>query len=259
MLLETKDGYPYFMKSSDWRIKSLTTALAGYAQLKHEVVLYAKQAFGAQCGEGGGPPPPMLVGYVEPNTDFWRGATELLALTRQNLTKQGLYSEFARLETHLSEVASFLLGVSEKQLAGTPVTDSEYRRLAWIGGEIEDLTLRILKAYEWGGLNNVDREIGLATDVYTYNTSYLEEAVGYAHELYVVVEIEGLLYLTRGAVLSYYEFMHSTRLTDREWQAMLEAGDAPEDPTWTDRIKAGSVSPKTKDSYTYLVGGGGCM
>ena len=49
--------------------------------------------------------------------------------------------------------------------------------------------------------------------------------MGDADEIYVVVEIEGYLYLTRGAVLSYREFLQSIddqRLTDEEWQEQLK-------------------------------------
>ena len=43
---------------------------------------------------------------------------------------------------------------------------------------------------------------------------YLEVGVGNAAEIYVVVPIEGKLYLTRGAVFDYFEFIGNERLTD---------------------------------------------
>jgi len=43
----------------------------------------------------------------------------------------------------------------------------------------------------------------------------------------------GKLYLTRGAVFSYYEFTSNKRITDEEWQAMLKEGRQPALPDWT--------------------------
>ena len=46
------------------------------------------------------------------------------------------------------------------------------------------------------------------------------------------------LYLTRGATFSYYEFVQplGTRLTDEEWQKMLEEKKAPAVPEWMKSI-----------------------
>ncbi|HDM90664.1 MAG TPA: DUF3160 domain-containing protein, partial [candidate division WOR-3 bacterium] len=58
---------------------------------------------------------------------------------------------------------------------------------------------------------------------------------GHANTIYVVVPIGDKLYLTRGAVFSYYEFKYpvSHRLTDEAWQEMIERWRAPDPPPWT--------------------------
>jgi len=63
----------------------------------------------------------------------------------------------------------------------------------------------------------------------------LEEAVGVPAEMYVIVEVEGRLKVTKGALFTYYEFVHpmNDRLTDEAWQEMLAAGDVPDAPEWT--------------------------
>jgi hypothetical protein len=68
----------------------------------------------------------------------------------------------------------------------------------------------------------------------------LEEAVGRVFEIYVVVEIEGQLVLTKGGVFSYYEFPWpmSDRLTDEAWREMLETNQIPERPYWTGSFMA---------------------
>ena len=59
------------------------------------------------------------------------------------------------------------------------------------------------------------------------------------YEIYVVVEIGGYLYLTRGAVLSYREFtrpIDQQRLNDEEWQNYLKEHPREGVPQWMNPI-----------------------
>ncbi len=71
-------------------------------------------------------------------------------------------------------------------------------------------------------------------DVHTDSNSQqaLEEGVGDAFPIYVLVPIEGTLTLAKGGVFSYYEFTVplAERLTDEKWQQMTPR---PERPAWT--------------------------
>ena len=97
--------------------------------------------------------------------------------------------------------------------------------------------------------------MGLVADVYTYHgldASYcLEETVGNADIIWVVVEINGLLYLTRGATFSYYEFKEpiSSRLTDNTWRERLSSKQIPERPAWTEGLYS-SAMPEVKTGYS---------
>ena len=124
---------------------------------------------------------------------------------------------------------SFMLSISRKELAGERVSEKEFRELTWIGGKIESITLRIFGSDH---LPERDKQIALVTDVYARNGRVLEEAVGLGDELYVIAEINGVPYLTRGACFSYYEFQSDERLTNEQWQAMLAKPGAPERPEW---------------------------
>lgn len=62
---------PLFTKTPAWAKRNLSTALAAWTQLRHDMLLYVEQPYIAQAGEGGGPPPPAHVSYVEPNIFFW--------------------------------------------------------------------------------------------------------------------------------------------------------------------------------------------
>ena len=62
----------------------------------------------------------------------------------------------------------------------------------------------------------------------------LEEGVGYPTRIYVVSP-EAPYELTMGAVFTYYEFTVAPedRLTDAAWQEMIESGNLPDRPEWT--------------------------
>ena len=241
---------PYFMQNPEWGKKDLNAALASWAELKHDAILYAKQPMGAECG-GGGPPEPIVKGYVEPNIAFWKKAIELLNNTEQLLKKQGFLTEkISEVTERMREEADFLLRISEKELAGQEPTDEEYDQLQYIGATFENISLDLLRdpnqeLYGWDYVQGADRRVALVADVYTANAdnnpdkSILFEAVGDADEIYVVVEIGGYLYLTRGAVLSYREFIQpidQPRLTDEEWQKELETNPRKGVPEWMKRI-----------------------
>lgn len=86
---EYGEGYPDFMRSERWQYKDLNTALASWAQLKHDTVLYAKQ-FGAEMG---GDEPTIIKHYVEPNVNLYRRVKYLVGLTMDADEKYSLLNK----------------------------------------------------------------------------------------------------------------------------------------------------------------------
>ena len=225
---------PLFMRTRYWQEKNLYTALAAWTELKHDMILYSEQPLAAEAGEGGGPEPPVHLSYVEPNLAFWNGALDLLAYQEKSLSALGaLTEEAASLNKQLRDLATFLLAVSRKEVARERLSLQEFSELSWIGGKIESLTFQALGSDH---LPERERQVALAADVYSCNGRFLEEGVGLADEIYVIAEINGLPYLTRGASFSYYEFQSDNRLTDEEWQGILGRPDRPARPEWTREI-----------------------
>lgn len=247
----TDNKSPYFMQNPNWSKKDLNAALASWAELKNDAILYAKQPMGAECGGGENVPEPVVKGYVEPNVKFWKKASELLENTAKLLKDQNMMTEkIEGVTERLREEVEFLLRVSEKELAGKILTDEEYDQISYIGATFENISLDLLRMpnqnlYNWVDIEGADRKVALVADVYTANAdnnknkAILFEAVGDADEIYVVVEIGGYLYLTRGAVLSYREFVQpidQPRLTDEEWQKQLESNPRKGVPEWMKTI-----------------------
>ena len=260
---------PYFMVTPEWDYKDLNAMLASWAELKHDAILYAKQPMGAECG-GGGPPEPIVKGYVEPNIGFWKKAITLLDNTARLLKEQDMLTDkISGATDRLKEEAEFLLAISEKEVAGKPITDEEYGQLECIGAIFENISLDLVREKDqylmgWDDVQGADKKVALVADVYTANAdnnpekSILFEAVGDADEIYVVVEIDGYLYLTRGAVLSYREFIQPIdmpRLTDEEWQEQLEKNPRKGVPEWMKRIIVPlEKEPEPNEEYHYSSG-----
>ncbi|MDR2694468.1 MAG: DUF3160 domain-containing protein, partial [Chitinispirillales bacterium] len=235
-LQKSDKGYPAFMNTKAWDYKNLNTSLASWAELKHDFVLYTDYPYAAESGECGFqyiPLPDIEVGYVEPNILFWNKLDELVKLTDGTLAKHGLLdTELRRKSGELRKFITFLIGVSKKELAKKPLSAEEYKTIKGIGGAVENFTLTVLDPdidatrLRWSSVTGSDRSIAVVADVYTRNrqgdpkNGILHAATGRANEIYVIVEINGYLYLTRGATFSYYEFVNplGTRLNDEEWQ-----------------------------------------
>ena len=236
---QTDKNNPGFMQTPEWGYKNLNTALASWAELKHDAILYGEQPMAAECG-GAGPPDPIVVGYVEPNLPFWRKMENILQATRLILQQNDCMTDDLKGKTdQLNDYVTFLIQVTEKELRGEKLTEPEYRTLEYMGSSIEYFTLSVvdpdLHLDDWSLVQGPDKSIAIVADIYTRNirgcnkNGILHIATGNANNIYVVVEIEGNLYLTRGATFSYYEFVQplGTRLTDEEWQKMLEEKKTP--------------------------------
>ena len=243
-------SYPYFMNSEQWDKKNLNAALASWAELKHDAILYAKQPFMAECGDGG-PEAPVVLGFVEPNVRFWKRAINLIDVTDKAFKQFEIENErIDEISNSMRENAEFFLAASEKELKGEKLTKEEYGQIEIIGSTFEYLTLKMLQQGDeelatWDYVEGADKKVALIADVLTANGAnnpdkcVLYEALGPANAIYVVVEIDGLLYLTRGAVFSYREtFRPATdpRMTDEEWQENLESDPNEGIPSWMKEI-----------------------
>ena len=267
VLQQDNKDYPYFMQTPQWDKKNLNAALASWAELKHDAILYAEQPMAAECG-GGGPPDPYTLGYVEPNIAYWKKVIELLSLTESVLKGNQLWDEnIERITKRLKENAQFLLSASEKELSGKKLSEKEYREIEVIGSTFEWITLDLVKRKDeyldsWDNVSGPDKSVAIVADIYTSNAmnnpnkGILHVATGFVNDLYVLVEIEGYLYLTKGAVLSYHEFVKplNERLTDEEWQKMLDDGQAPDVPEWMKEIIVPINPPKMNEKIFYSSG-----
>ncbi len=233
-LLEVKGvGYPTFMQSPAWTDKDLHTWLGSWTELRHDTILYAKQSY-AVMATSIMPEPKPARGYVEPQPEVYARLAALTAQMQAGLGGRGLLNdEMTRHLEGMEELLLILRTISEKELCDEPLTEAEYDTIRSIGDTLESLTT-FSEELEGEITSEADERLALIADVHTdTNTNkVLEEGVGDAFPIYVVVLVEGQQVVTLGSVFSCYEFKWpiDDRLTDESWQAM---SPRPDRPAWT--------------------------
>ncbi len=236
--------YPGFMQTSAWECKNLNSALASWAELKHDAILYAEQPMGAECGGGEEFPSPEPVGFVEPNIKFWETLKEAINNVSNGIKKVGSDRKFENITEQLLSMVDRCLKISKAELQHKPLGEDVFF-IRNIGSTMEWFTLSVLDPDleyidSWSFVKGADRSVAVVADVFTRNIigcdkqGILYEATGTPNKIFVLVECNGHLYLTTGATFSYYEFVRGMgdRLTDEQWQKMLEDKKAPAQPTW---------------------------
>jgi hypothetical protein len=247
-------GMPYFMTTKAWKYKSLNTALGSYTELKHDTILYGKQA----SAEGGGEIVTAEYHYVEPNVALYGKLLYLTDQTIKVLEEQGMMNESLAEGARLyKELLELLIVCSIKELNNELLTEEEYRNLLAYGGKLEWISTLLLDGASDADSLSMDITDMLVTDIASYAGAYLSLGTGFFDDIYVVIPVDGKLYLSRGSVYSHYEFTSNKRLTDEEWWAMQgltvrheEYADyvqytepskqLPDQPFWTGNFKSDS-------------------
>ena len=227
------EAFPAFMQTDAWARKDLHTALSSWTELKHDTILYAKQVM-AEMGGGPGEPPPH--GYVEPNPEAYARLLALAQMTYDGLQDRVLLSQNTMVNlNNLIDELQFLLDISQRQMTGATITDDDYWQIKYYGGWLEAMTIAAADPAGDGYAARLeDQKSALVADVATGMERVLEEGVGYPTYIYVVLPDEPYR-VGIGVVYTYYEFIvaPSDRMTDQTWQALLESGQAPAQPEWT--------------------------
>lgn len=232
----TRGGaFPDFMRSEAWTAKSHTTGFGSYAELKHDTLLYAKQAF----AEGEVPPVPAEPRHwVEPDPVVYARLRAVAVLLGDGLDARGLLApEVGDLLDRLVDIYDRFERLAVDELGGRPITEDDNEWLETIASRLELIWMLASEDatddVQTGGF--ADQTAAVIADIMSNPTDALEVGTGTIDQIYVLVpNDDGVFQVARGAVYSFYEFWvpREERLTDEEWRAMLAAGEAPARPDW---------------------------
>ncbi|MFX0093895.1 MAG: DUF3160 domain-containing protein, partial [Candidatus Hodarchaeota archaeon] len=227
--------------------------------------LYAKNPI---YGGAGSSPYKQLKGYVEPNPEVFARLASLSKMLHDGLSTRNLLNSVyeSKLLVFYSLLSS-LRSMAEKELIGTGLSSQEHAVLnnintffEWISSNstfysLEQAGLAVqsysagdapseLSSYAatWQSLSWVLEDLDTPTMARieaifrnVESSSLLYEAVGAPFVIYVIVPIDNVLYLTRGAVYSYYEIVtpSTQAISDLDWQNILDSEERPALPSWT--------------------------
>ncbi|MBR4325571.1 MAG: DUF3160 domain-containing protein [Bacteroidales bacterium] len=267
VMQNTQKEYPGFMQTPAWQCKNLNTALASWAELKHDAILYAEQPMGAECGGGEDFPSPEPVGFVEPNLKFWETLKEAVNNVANGMKKVGISdNKFENVTREFIGHIDRCIDVTKSELRHEPIGEHAFT-IRSIGSTMEWFTLSVLDpdleyVDSWSFVKGADRSIAVVADVFTRNIlgcdkqGILYEATGTPNIIYVLVEYNGHIYLTSGATFSYYEFVRpmGDRLTDEQWQKMLEEKKAPAQPSWFAPLLLDGTKIESDETFLYSSG-----
>ncbi len=220
--IQNKYAKPDYMKTEAWHMKNTNTALASWAELKHTTILYAEQPSGSEGGEGGDvivymPDPDNYSDIVEPNLEFWEKSIELLNQTKKVFEENGVKTDYEN--RWLLAKAEEYLEITRAELENRPLN------VHFRAGEEYEHFFNLLFFNDRSRINNTD--IAKVADIYTRqiegapDNGILHTGLGLVNSIYVLVENNGHIYMTEGAVYDYRLSVFNERLNDDDWRKML--------------------------------------
>jgi hypothetical protein len=221
------EGMPHFMRNEKWTDKNIHTSLGSYAELKHDSILYMKQAVAEM---GGGEEIQIPYNYVEPNVEVFAKLKWLAENTKENLkARDMLDDQTSSVLDNIIEIQDTLMKVSVKELTNQQITEEENGILYRYGGQIDYIIQNIYAMFMREEIDTGDDYTSaliadiatIAPNQYFPHGQYLEIGNGLPCEIYVVCRTNGKSYLAKGALFNYYEFLSAKRLTDQEWHNMI--------------------------------------
>ncbi len=232
MFVRHGTAFPDFMRNQAWTAKAQQSGFGSYTELKHDTILYSKQVIAEGGGENIAKAPRN---WVEPDPVAYARLTEAVKLMRNGLAQRNLLTKQADgLLATEADMFSFFERIASDELAAKPISSKDNNRLRYIGGELEALWWRTADVAKYATPTNDDDE-ALVADIASSSKGVLELGTGRIDRILVLVpDDHGNFQLAAGGVYSYYEFLNppGQRLTDKEWQGLLDSGKAPARPSW---------------------------
>jgi hypothetical protein len=236
-----------------WSRRALQAFAAGWAELRHDTILYGEQ-LGAECDAE---PPEPIPGWVEPLPEVYARLAAMVRALDARLVAAGIPTDVRDEENFdyrpPAEKAEILLGIlgflqetAEIELRGEPIDPERADRISTFGGDLEWLLIALADTVL---LSERDGNMAVVADVFTFRGEVggggrvVEVGVAHPDLVYALIPDGDGWALARGAVMSYREFLvpDDRRMTDEAWRDRLSKGDAPPRPPWLEDVYAEPV------------------
>lgn len=244
---DSNSKVPYFMTSEAWKTKNINTVLASYAELKKDSIVLGNGISKNQNTNN-----TNSIQYVEPCVEvysklLWSVETSVKILKEKQYTNQAMLSA----AEEYMKLLKLLINCSKKELNNLPLSQDEITSLNGLGYVLDSIQANF--ASEAAKSENAPISISMVnTDILKVGQLEFTMATGLPDEIFVVVPIEGKLYLAKGSIYNYYEFANEGSISSREWHQMngivfQENGGAitigekqeniPKQPEWKNKYK----------------------
>lgn len=219
---------PYFKEGKLYALKNLATYLGSYTELKHDTLLYAKQAY-AEMGWGGDwgceiivypPELPVPKGYVEGDVNFIDKLIELNKFVTQRFDNKDMFEEFWKYLEHIRAIAL-------QQMNNEVISDEDFEYLRFSWDKIAEVT--VPRKVFWEASAKEERA-ALIADIFTSEWGNpLYEAVGRPLLMAVMIDDANGKRVVLWPIFSHYEFYKSDnvlegdqRYSDEDWQGKYD-------------------------------------
>ncbi len=270
----TEATLPFFMQTSAWHHQKMNTQLGSWTQLRHDNLLYAKPSYTSMSGCS------YPYSYIEPYPAFYERLAVFTAHAADFMSKLKVESwEFTMIPnffTSFSETMIQLRDLAIKEIHQQPFSESEekwLKQMLFIEGGSGAPPYSGWYSKLFLNPEEMVKNDFLTVDLHTQPTDEYGSVVGKVLHTGVGKVNLGVFtipqpgnenqYITyTGPFFSYYEKItdHFQRLTDQDWQSLVEKKQLPDRPSWTATFlldESGSASPIEKElPFMFLVSKG---
>ncbi|MDI6804315.1 MAG: DUF3160 domain-containing protein [Bacteroidota bacterium] len=227
-----REHLPPFMQTAAWWQEKMNTQLASWAQLRHDVLLYAKQSYtgGIICS--------YPYSYIEPFPTFYNALKTFAQIAKDKFslinfpdvyTKTRILNYF----THMEGVVDTLRTIAQKELDNIPLSNSENKFLKQMLFTESICGIQYngwyYKLY-YTGDEGFEKKDLIVADIHTAPTDasgypigwVLHAGTGLINLGVFIAELSGVGQIAFvGPVMSYHEYLSTNflRLSDEEWKA----------------------------------------
>jgi hypothetical protein len=239
-------NYPATMRTPAWAYKDLNSALGSWVEIYHDNSLTLIQPATKPASDL--PASPAALGYVEPNPLAFYRLSKLAYILTEGLKQRQMTGVFttrpdpsglSSRQQELLDLADRLqrLGdIAAKELAGYSLQAADYALIQAPLGALEENTSTNSDA-SVSQKPSPEPALPAIVAFGSLRDRVVQAGIGPLDRIYVLVRLDGAVYIAQGGVYSFYEFSlpQASHLDDTAWRWML-INDPPKPPAWEENL-----------------------